>query len=131
MMARFFRYCLSVLLMLMYSLSVSAANVAEQAGDDHQHSQGLVLPVGHEQQPPMAILRDGYHGNRIASSRPVRVLPVNATGNSRTNGKLPISNKSNLLSHTLRCAASWAMPLKYRVCASLRCYFIALRHIIR
>ena len=130
MMVRFFRYCLSVLL-LFCSLGVSAANVAEKAGDDHRHTQGQVLPVEHEQQPPMAVLRDGYLGYRIASSRPVRVLPVSASGNSRTNGKLPISYKSNLLSHTLRCATLGTMPLKYRVCASLRCYFIALRHIIR
>ena len=136
-MTTMMRYLCSLLLTLMLCVSQSAsAGTARNDGclpaEKPRQTEGLVLPVNHDQQSPLATLRSGHDGYRIAGSRSYRPVPTHAPGGSRTGGKLSSGAKCNTQKiSSLRHRAAALCQKSYRAVASCRCYFIAMRHIIR
>lgn len=131
-MNRTSQFLLSAVVALIFGLTLFA-EPADRRGcelSEPQQKEGRILPVSDEPQP-LAALRDEWQDGRIQGSRPVRVLPSNASGRGRNAGKVHSSLKSNLQILSPGHFTIRRVALSYRACASGDRYFIALRHIIR
>lgn len=131
-MNRTSHFLLAALAALIYGLTLFAEPAdrgGREVAEPHQR-EGCILPVSDEQQP-LAALRDDWQDGRIQGSRPVRVLPSNASGRGRNAGKVHAPLKSNLQNLSVCHLTIRRMAISYRACASCDRYFIALRHIIR
>ena len=78
-----------------------------------------------------AILTESSTANRIANSRPERIIPTNCIKNSRTIGKLPINSKYYQLKLSSYHGRERSQRAPFSVDVACEYYVIALRHIIR
>lgn len=78
-----------------------------------------------------AVLTESRTANRIANSRPERIVPYNCTKNSRTVGKLPINSKYYQLKLRSYRGRERSQKAPFAVDVACEYYVIALRHIIR
>ena len=131
-MNRTSQFLLSAIVALIFGLTLFAepADRRDCEVSEPQQKEGRILPISDEQQP-LAALRDDWQEGRIQGSRPVRVLPSNASGRGRNAGKVHAVLKSNLQILSPGHLTIRHKALSYRACASCDHYFIALRHIIR